>query len=523
MIYRKITTILIFIVGCSFAYAQNTSIHTLRECCGFGWGISPLRDVDGDGVTDAIMGAKDGASNGHVFVYSGRTGVKLRDFALANIDAGHSVADAGDVDGDGAADVVAGSPSSGPNGSVRVYSARTGAQLLLVNGIAPGGNFGQSVAGIGDQNADGRADVLVGANLAAGRAYVISGANGAVIRTLTSTDNTGFGAGVSGLKDLNGDGRMELVVAANQAAKAFVFSSHDASLMFTLNGDADSVAFGEFFVADAGDVNADGKSDVYIGDYQAAGGRGAAYVFSGANGARLHKFTGANNEGFGTGRGAGDVDGDGFADLIIGGGAFSPPGVNRGGRAQLFSGKTGAVLSVLNGTVNGANFGFDAVGINDVNGDGKLDFLISSSTGNRVDIVAGSVAPATPSFAINAAATGAWFDPAQSGHGLFLEVLPEQRMLAWWFTFDPDGKQAWFGGVGSYSGNRATLTALRTQGGKFIPNFNPAAVSSPSWGTLTFTFSSCNSGRVEFSSDVGFGTGSMPLTRLTLPLGLSCQ
>ncbi len=141
--------------------------------------------------------------------------------------------------------------------------------------------------------------------------------------------------------------------------------------------------------------------------------------------------------------------------------------------------------------------------------DGAINFLVEKLT-------------APPSFDITAAMTGAWYDPAQSGHGLFFEVLPEQRFLAWWFTFDPDGKQAWFGGVGTYSGNRATLTALRTQGGRFIPNFNPANVSSPTWGTLTFTFSSCNSGLVEFSSDVGFGTGSMPLTRLTLPLGLSC-
>lgn len=519
---KRVITALFFTLSCNFALAQNTSIHTLRECCGFGWGVSALRDVDNDGITDAIIGAKDGTSNGHVFVYSGRTGVKLRDFTLANIDTGHSVADAGDVDGDGASDVVAGSPAAGANGSVRVYSVRTGVQLLQINGLTPGSNFGQSVAGVGDQNSDGRADILVGANLGLGRAFVFSGADGTLLRTLSNTDNGGFGAGVSGFKDLNADGHMELVVAANGAAKAFVFSGIDGALLFTLNGDTDSASFGEFFVADAGDVNADGKSDVYIGDFAAAGGRGTAYVFSGATGLRLHKFTGSANEGFGTGRGAGDVDGDGFADLIIGGGAFSRPGANGAGRVQLFSGKTGANLSALNGTTSGANFGFDAVGINDVNGDGRLDFLISSSTGNRVDIVAGTIVPATPTFNISAATTGAWYDPAQTGHGLFIEVLLEQRFLAWWFTFEPDGKQAWFGGVGTYSGNRATLTALRTQGGRFIPNFDPAAVSSPQWGTLTFTLSDCNKAEVSFSSDVGFGTGAMPLTRLTSPLGLRC-
>ena len=113
------------------SYAQTTSLQTLTGCCGFGWAVSTLRDVDGDGVSDAIIGAN---ANGHVYVYSGRTGAQLRDYSLAASDLGHSVADAGDVDGDGLDDVVAGSPSFGPGGTIRVYSSRTGAQLLAVDG-----------------------------------------------------------------------------------------------------------------------------------------------------------------------------------------------------------------------------------------------------------------------------------------------------------------------------------------------------------------------------------------------------
>ena len=120
--------------------------------------------------------------------------------------------------------------------------------------------------------------------------------------------------------------------------------------------------------------------------------------------------------------------------------------------------------------------------------------------------------------------TGAWYDPAQSGHGLFIEVLTDNRLLAWWFTFNPAGTQrAWFGGVGTYNGNTATITEVyQTTGGRWIPNFDPNRIVNNPWGALSFTFTDCNHGKVEFNSILGYGTGSMNLTRLTLPAGLSC-
>jgi len=126
--------------------------------------------------------------------------------------------------------------------------------------------------------------------------------------------------------------------------------------------------------------------------------------------------------------------------------------------------------------------------------------------------------PITPGF------TGAWYDPQQSGHGLFLEVLTENRILAWWFTFNPDGtQQSWFGNVGQINGDTATVAAVQTEGGRWIPNFDHDNVTQPPWGTLTFTFTDCNHGRVDFSSSVaGYGEGHMDLTRLTQPAGLAC-
>ena len=135
-----------------------------------------------------------------------------------------------------------------------------------------------------------------------------------------------------------------------------------------------------------------------------------------------------------------------------------------------------------------------------------------------------SVAATTP-FAITPGMTGAWFDPQQSGHGLFLEVLPPNNLLAFWFTFNPDGtQQSWFGGVGTYSGDTATVSVALTTGGRWIPNFDASKVVSNAWGTLTFTFTDCNTGRVDFTSTYpGYGSNHMALSRLTMPAGLTCQ
>ena len=130
----------------------------------------------------------------------------------------------------------------------------------------------------------------------------------------------------------------------------------------------------------------------------------------------------------------------------------------------------------------------------------------------------GGHVPITPGF------TGAWYDPQQSGHGIFIEVLANNQILAWWFTFSPDGtQQAWFGNVGAINGDTATVAAVQTQGGRWIPNFDPGNVTQPVWGTLTFQFTDCNHGEVNFTSGVtGYGTGHMDLTRLTQPAGLTC-
>jgi N-acetylneuraminic acid mutarotase len=151
--------------------------------------------------------------------------------------------------------------------------------------------------------------------------------------------------------------------------------------------------------------------------------------------------------------------------------------------------------------------------------------LVAGGTGHADDgfPIRGTAELYVPSFEIGAGLSGAWHDPAQSGHGLFIEVLRDNRLFAAWLAFDPAGtSQAWFVGLGTYSGDTATITDVdMPTGGRWVPNFNSSSVVHNPWGTLTFRFTDCNHGSVSFNSP-SFGVGSMSLTRLTQPLSSSC-
>jgi hypothetical protein len=137
------------------------------------------------------------------------------------------------------------------------------------------------------------------------------------------------------------------------------------------------------FVSVAGDVDGDGVPDIYASDWSngAKGpSTGRIYVHSGNTGQRLRTLTGATaGEGFGIGAAtAGDVDGDGRADLVIGAWQFAGAAAS-GGRVTVFSGRDGSILREITGRVPGETLGFDAVGIGDVDGDGAIDLLITSA------------------------------------------------------------------------------------------------------------------------------------------------
>ncbi|HEX6833905.1 MAG TPA: zinc metalloprotease [Rudaea sp.] len=128
-------------------------------------------------------------------------------------------------------------------------------------------------------------------------------------------------------------------------------------------------------------------------------------------------------------------------------------------------------------------------------------------------------------FAIDAGITGNWSDPAQNGQGFSVQVLAGNQMLAQWLTFAPDGGPTWISASGPITGDSAVLQAYQNvgSGGRFPPNFDGGHVQQLPWGTITFRFADCNSGTVSWQSTVaGYGSGSMPVARTSIPAGLSC-
>jgi hypothetical protein len=128
---------------------------------------------------------------------------------------------------------------------------------------------------------------------------------------------------------------------------------------------------------------------------------------------------------------------------------------------------------------------------------------------------------------ISAAFSGNWFDPTQSGQGFEIEILggsaPQMSVL--WFTFAPGGGETWIAASGPIDGTQASMDAYQITGpgAVFPPHFDAASVHAQAWGSLKFTFSDCNTGRVDWSStQLGYGSGTMALTRLTMPDGLAC-
>ncbi|MEO0650646.1 MAG: integrin alpha [Planctomycetota bacterium] len=201
-----------------------------HEGAGFdrmGTSLARVDDLNGDALPDLAVGVPfaDGAgfNRGALEMRSGRDGALLwRAFGAADGDRlGERVARAGDVDGDGEDDVIVGLPgsdASGPDsGAAWVLSGRDGSQLLEVPGFA-GGEFAAAVAGLGDVDGDGRADVALGSSANAGghgRVRVVSGADGSLITDLRGEEPSGwFGAAVLGLGDTNADGQPDLAVGA---------------------------------------------------------------------------------------------------------------------------------------------------------------------------------------------------------------------------------------------------------------------------------------------------------------------
>jgi VCBS repeat protein/FG-GAP repeat protein len=369
----------------------------------FGWAASALGQSDAKHGADLIVG-EPFSPGGSAYVYESRSGRLIHRFDGAAGDwLGFAIADAGDVNGDRGNDILVGAPANGA-GHVDLYSGRTGRLMHRFVGETEGDFFGWAVSSAGDVDRDGRPDILIGASVFSqdvrpGFAYIYSGRTFALIRKLTGDANGDeFGSGAGWTPDVNNDGVPDQIVGARDAGdgargKVYVYSGLTGARLLTIDAAPQGEQFGSFFVAGFGDVNRDGTPDFYAADYaDDTNGHdaGRAAVYSGSDGTAIHVWLGATPDaGLGPGRGAGDVDGDGIADVIVGS-YSSSEGADQAGKADVFSGEDGSHLRSITSTTPLENFGFDAVGVGDANGDGLPDLLVTAATGERVYLIAGN-------------------------------------------------------------------------------------------------------------------------------------
>jgi hypothetical protein len=325
--------------------------------------------------------------------------------ANAGDEFGSAFCAAGDVNGDGYGDVIIGAPfdlpALGNPGSATLYSGLDGSVLFALTGTQPGQLFGFGVSQAGDVNNDGVPDVIVGMSAngstglgPGGGARVFSGATGAVIWTFPGTIlNDGFGQSVAGLGDINGDGYGDVIVGTaigpGSPGYARVYSGINGSIIYTKTGTFSGQKYGVAYAA--GDVNNDGVGDFMIGAYGNTvngASSGSAFVYSGATGALMYSFHGvASGDKLGySGSAVGDVNGDGYGDVIVG--TFIPSGA---GYARVYSGANGSILYHLTDGATGDAFGHSVAGVGDVNGDGTPDFAISATNSNAGGSVSGRV------------------------------------------------------------------------------------------------------------------------------------
>lgn len=276
-----------------------------------------------------------------------------------------------------------------------IFSGRTQAPLWTVDGVNKWDDFGHAVDDVLDADGDGIDDVIVGTSVggAVGWARVYSGRTGTQLYHLTGVGiNDAFGSRVAGVGDVNGDGRGDFGIGAwhangagfQQCGRVRVYDGRTGTLLREWIGAGDLDVMGT--IRAAGDVDGNGYDDLLVtsAGVDAPGGKncGAVRVFSGHDGSLLHLVYGAKpNLGFGYAtRSLGDVDGDGVPDFAV----PAPKEPNPDGTygvVRVYTGRNASEIAILRGRGTSVSQGFACAlsPATDLNADGSADLALGAN------------------------------------------------------------------------------------------------------------------------------------------------
>lgn len=408
----------------------------------FGTGIANAGDVNGDGFDDVLVGAPGYTgllyAQGRASLFLGSaTGLQTapawtHDGDVASGEYGFAVDGAGDVNHDGFADVIVGARHATHDhygeGAAFVYlggpHGLSDSAVWTHNGGQDGARYGAAVAGAGDVNGDGFADILIAADrwddiqVDRGAAWLYYGSATGIRDSAAwfgegENETADFGQSLDGAGDVNHDGHADIVVGSwrynsdgHYGGRTYVYFGSAMGLSATpswhADGSQENASFGGA-VAGVGDVNGDGIGDIAVGAQRYADpsrNEGAMFVFLGtpagpARSAAWTLETNVENSRFGSSvAGAGDVNGDGVAEILGGGWGYDGSGTMTG-IATLFALSdpfTGAqALLVQTGAATNDRMGTAVGGGGDINGDGYADFFTTAAQATITRYMEGAV------------------------------------------------------------------------------------------------------------------------------------